>query len=58
MILFRQVKRQHTYRDQLKIADKSAAKHGYQNQGINTDIVNDQYIKGGTRSACKEGDFT
>ena len=44
------VEAQHTYRDWLKAAaKKTVAKDDHQNQAINIDIFNKQYMKSGTR---------
>ena len=44
--------------DYVKVAAKTVAKHTHLNQEINTEIVNNQYIKSGTGLTCGEGHIT
>ena len=42
----------------MKAVANTIARHTPQNQAINTEVINDQYIKGSAQLTCGEGDFT
>lgn len=48
----------HAYRDWLKVAAKTVSKHAHQNQAINTEIFNVQYINGDTGLTFEEKRFS